>query len=113
MIKLKSDTITTQLTICNYESYQGERNADETPVKRKRNADETQTTPIEERKENKEVLFNDFWKIYDNQVDRKKCLEKFANMQKRYIFVGSMRHNNAKNQQDDNKHNANNRRKKS
>jgi hypothetical protein len=54
MIELKSDTITTQLTICNYESYQGERNADETPVKRKRNADETQTTPIEERKENKE-----------------------------------------------------------
>jgi len=62
MIELKSDTITTQLTICNYESYQGERNADETPVKRKRNADETQTTPIEERKEEKKFIiptFND------------------------------------------------------
>jgi len=80
MIELKSDTITTQLTICNYESYQGERNADETPMKRKRNADETQTTPIEERKENKEILFNDFWKIYDKQVDRKKCLEKFLKL---------------------------------
>jgi len=57
MIELKSDTITTQLTICNYESYQGERNADETPKKRKRNADETQTTLIEERKENKENKF--------------------------------------------------------
>jgi hypothetical protein len=62
MIELKSDTITTQLTICNYESYQGERNADETPVKRKRNADETQTTLIEERKEEKKFIiptFND------------------------------------------------------
>ena len=60
MIELKSDTITTQLTICNYESYQGERNADETPKKRKRNADETQTTLIEERKENKENIYRQF-----------------------------------------------------
>jgi hypothetical protein len=60
MIELKSDTITTQLTICNYESYQSERNADETPKKRKRNADETQTTLIEERKENKENIYRSF-----------------------------------------------------
>ncbi len=60
MIELKSDTITTQLTICNYESYQGERNADETPVKRKRNAGETQTTPIEERKEEKKFIIPTF-----------------------------------------------------
>jgi hypothetical protein len=62
MIELKSDTITTQLTICNYESYQGERNTDETPVKRKRNTGETQTTLIEERKEEKKFIiptFND------------------------------------------------------
>ncbi|MEY2868251.1 MAG: hypothetical protein RIR01_675 [Bacteroidota bacterium] len=85
MIELKSDTITTRLTICNYESYQGERNADETPVKRKRNSDETQTTPIEERKENKEILFNDFWKIYDKQIDRKKCLEKFLKLKDQEI----------------------------
>lgn len=56
MIVIKSDTVTTQLTVCNYESYQGERNADETQVKRKRNASETHATPIEERKkENKEI----------------------------------------------------------
>lgn len=53
MLVIKSDTITTRLTVCNYESYQGERNADETQMKRKRNADETQTTPIEERKKEK------------------------------------------------------------
>ena len=45
MIELKSEHITTRLTICKYDTYQGERNADETQVKRKRNASETQTTP--------------------------------------------------------------------
>lgn len=56
MIVIKSDTVTTQLTVCNYESYQGERNADETPLKRKRNADETHATPIEERKKKKKEI---------------------------------------------------------
>ena len=56
MIVIKSDTVTTQLTVCNYESYQGERNADETQMKRKRNATETQTTPIEERKKEKKEI---------------------------------------------------------
>jgi hypothetical protein len=60
MIKLVSDNITTQLTICKYESYQGEGNADETRTKRKRNANEIQTTPIEERKENKKETIPTF-----------------------------------------------------
>jgi len=54
MIELKSEQVTTRITICNYESYQGERNADETQTKHKRNANETQTTPIKESKEEKE-----------------------------------------------------------
>lgn len=54
MIELKTDTQTTQLTVCNYARYQDERNANETQVKRKRNTDETQTTLREERKKNKE-----------------------------------------------------------
>ena len=54
MIELKSEQVTTRITICKYESYQGERNADETQMKRKRNADETQTTPIKERKKKEE-----------------------------------------------------------
>lgn len=54
MIKLKTDTQTTQLTVCNYARYQDERNANETQVKRKRNTDETQTTLREEVKKNKE-----------------------------------------------------------
>lgn len=54
MIELKTDTITTQLTVCNYATYQDERNADETQVKRKRNTNETQTKLIKEEKERKE-----------------------------------------------------------
>ena len=54
MIVLVSDNITTHLTVCNYASYQDERNASETQMKRKRNADEIQTTPIKEEQEQQE-----------------------------------------------------------
>lgn len=45
---------TTRITICNYDSYQGQENVIETQSKQKRNAIETQSNPIEESKENKE-----------------------------------------------------------
>ena len=51
MIDLKCDSITTHLTVCKYDSYQGERNADETQVKHTRNADEFNIR----KKENKEI----------------------------------------------------------
>jgi len=51
MIKLKCDSITTHLTVCKYDSYQGERNADETQVKHTRNAGEFNIR----KKENKEI----------------------------------------------------------
>lgn len=54
MISLVSDNISTQLTVCNWATYQVERNADETPKKRRRNANDTQTTPIKEEEEYKE-----------------------------------------------------------
>lgn len=54
MIELKSETQTTRLIVCKYDTYQDMRNADETQMKRKRNADETHLTPIEEGKEEKE-----------------------------------------------------------
>lgn len=54
MIDIKSDNITTHITVCNFDSYQDKRHADETPTKRIRNADATQTTPIEEEEEQKE-----------------------------------------------------------
>lgn len=55
MIVLVSDNITTQLTVCNYDSYQSERNAYETQTKRKRKTNETQTTPIKEEQEEEEI----------------------------------------------------------
>ena len=86
MIVLKNETVTTRLTICNYESYQTERNADETQMKRKRNAGETQTTPTkegEERKEDKERnTFDLFWDLYDKKVDRKACERKWSRIDK-------------------------------
>ena len=54
MIVLKSETQTTRLTVCKYDTYQDMRKADETQMKRKRNASETHLTPIEEEKEEKE-----------------------------------------------------------
>lgn len=63
MIELKSEHITTRLTICKYDTYQGERNADETQVTQKRNASETQTTPNKnDKKENKNTIpeFSEF-----------------------------------------------------
>jgi hypothetical protein len=51
MILLQNETVTTRLTVCNYGSYQDERNANETQTKRKRNAVGTQTKPIEEEQE--------------------------------------------------------------
>jgi len=53
MIELKSEHKTTRLTVCNYDTYQDERNADETQMKRKRNADETHLTPNKNDKNNK------------------------------------------------------------
>jgi hypothetical protein len=84
MIVLESDNITTRLTVCKYETYQGERNANETQTKRKRNANEHQTTPIEERKEeeeqkeDKEIYSVDFlnvWEIYKKRGNKKKSFE--------------------------------------
>ena len=54
MIVVKSDNKTTQLTVCNYESYQEKRHTDETQKKRDRHATDTQPTPIKEEEEQKE-----------------------------------------------------------
>ena len=51
MITIETDTITTQLTVCNYESYQDDQHTDKPQTKRKRNLNETQTTSIKEEEE--------------------------------------------------------------
>jgi hypothetical protein len=51
MIELKSETVTTRLTVCKYDTYQSKENEIETQVKHTRNASETHTKPIEEEEE--------------------------------------------------------------
>ena len=86
MIDVISDNITTHLTVCKYDSYQGIENADETQTKHKRNSNEIQTTPTKESKEYKEekesknntcLTFDEFWNMYGKKVDSKKCKDKF------------------------------------
>jgi len=72
MIELKSEHITTRLTICKYDTYQGERNADETEVKHKRNADETQMTPNKnDKKEIKNNKYSFLSALIENGFDEK------------------------------------------
>ncbi len=106
MIVLKSEQITTRITICKYELYQGERNASETKTKRKRNGSETQMTPNknednEENEENednsfttivlkedisidpivkREQEFDVFWKMYGKSADKSNCKTKFLKL---------------------------------
>jgi hypothetical protein len=75
MIVLKNETVTTRITICKYETYQGERNDNETQVIRNRNASETEVKSTKESKEYKndkegnEESHNDiFRKIWVNQM---------------------------------------------
>jgi hypothetical protein len=56
MIRHKSETVTTRLTVLNYDKYQGSRNADETQMKRERTADETEAIYKQEIKELKEEI---------------------------------------------------------
>lgn len=45
MIALSNEIKTTRLTVCNYESYQSERNGNDTQKTLKRNGNKTETTP--------------------------------------------------------------------
>jgi hypothetical protein len=73
MIVLKSETVTTRLTICKYDAYQGERNDSETQVKRTRNASETQVKPTKEVKElKKEIRRETFISLDEVEVEMAK-----------------------------------------
>ena len=67
MIVTKSELKTTRLTVCKYDSYQDVRNDNETIMKRKRNDNETQTTP------NNNDINNDN-KIIDHENFKNECL---------------------------------------
>jgi hypothetical protein len=75
MIVLKSETVTTRITICKYDTYKGERNDNETQMKRNWNASETQVKPTKELKEikneiilNKYIIEEEFFKELPMQI---------------------------------------------
>lgn len=86
MLRVKNETVTTRITVCNYDTYQSIANASETQVKRTRNASETQVTPIEELKNDKELKelkkkeFDSFWDIYDKKTGKDKCFKKWLRL---------------------------------
>ena len=85
MIVLQNETVTTRLSVCNYASYQDERNASETQTKRKRNANETQTKSIEEEQEEQQEKqdiypFQQFWEMYLKKGVRTKAESSFAQL---------------------------------
>ena len=75
MILLKNERKTTRLSVCNYDTYNDTRNTDETQVKRKRNADETQMTPSKEcirmNKNEKENTVNEVYDFYLNNYPKR------------------------------------------
>lgn len=76
MVVVKSETQTTRLTVCKYDSYQVPRNANETQVKQKRNASETQTTPNNNDNKEINIPFIDFWNLYDKKRGSRSSCEK-------------------------------------
>lgn len=96
MIILKTDNTTTHLTVCNYDSYQDDRNADDTIKKRKHNTSKLQTTPIkeeeqeeeqEEEKEQEDNIFDELWQLYTKQGNKKTSNSAFNNLTKKEIEI--------------------------
>jgi DNA-binding transcriptional regulator YhcF (GntR family) len=78
MIVLKNELKTTRITICKYDDYQSDENADATQTKRKRNANATQTDPNnKDKKDNKEkkVEFQQRITPFVEQYGRAMCNE--------------------------------------
>lgn len=102
MIVLKSEHLTTRVTICNYDTYQGERNADETQTKRKRKADEMQMTPNnnEKKEKNEKEVILDSWIDYRKSIRKAlspatintilKKMESYSNEQCTYVINNSI-----------------------
>lgn len=75
MIQTENVKKTTRITICKYEDYQGERNNNETKVKRKRNASETQATTNKNVKNVKKDI-SDFDIIFDCFIEMRNKIKK-------------------------------------
>ena len=95
MIDTQSETVTTLITICKYETYQADADTNDTQTKRGRNGGDTPATP---REESKKVIsnnntpispegeldtpatcfsFEDFYEAYGKKVDGKKAKARY------------------------------------
>ena len=84
-IDVKSTNKLTQITICNYDSYQQEEVLNNKQLTNNQQTTNKQLTTIEEYKEykeEKEVIysFDEFWKLYAKSSDKKSCLAKFEKL---------------------------------
>lgn len=89
MIVLKSETVTTRLTICKYDTYQGERNDSETQVKRTRNASETQVKPTKEVKELENEISKETFISLDEveeEMGKEKPMQRSFFVRMQYIY---------------------------
>lgn len=86
MVVVISDNITTHLSVCNYATYQDDRHTNETQVKRKRNSNAIQTTPIkeEEEREQEEEVKRRFIKPTITQIQEYMTHLKMADMSERF-----------------------------
>jgi DNA-binding transcriptional MerR regulator len=84
-INIQTTNKFTTITICKYDSYQTENEETNTQLTNKQQTTNNQLTTNKNDKNNKELLFTDFWKVYDKSVDRKKCLEKFVKLPEKDI----------------------------
>lgn len=83
-IDTESVTVTTRIKVINYDTYCPLRNANETQVKRKRNASETQAAPDKNvnnvKNDNNNTngdFFGHFWRSYPKKVGKQSALKAF------------------------------------
>lgn len=82
MIDTVSETITTRLSVCNWETYQKQRNTDETQTdpqtERTRNADGPQTRSIKNEKNIKNIVPDHLKEIWPEFLKMRKLIKKQA-----------------------------------
>jgi hypothetical protein len=82
----QTTSVNTTLTMLNYDLYQSmgkptdKQKANEGQSKGKQGATTKEYKEEEELKEDKEILFEQFWNLYDNKQDRVKSEKKFMSL---------------------------------
>ena len=87
----QTTSVNTTLTMINYDLYQSmgkptdKQKANEGQSKGKQGATTKEYKEEEELKEDKEILFEQFWNLYDKKVERKSCYNKFIKLDLKVI----------------------------